>query len=339
MAVNLPDTMQAMVFRPDTPGLTGMELPVPHPGVGQLLLKVSACGVCRTDLHIVDGELGEPKVPVVPGHQIVGTVIACGESVPGDWLGRRVGVPWLGGSCGHCDFCGSGQENLCDAAVYTGYQTDGGFAEYAVADADYCFAIPDGYADEQAAPLLCAGLIGYRAYRLALNIRGGTNHLGLYGFGAAAHILIQLAVSEGREVYAFTRPDDDAAREFARSLGAVWAGSSTEDPPRPLDSAIIFAPDGSLVPRALRAVRKGGRVVCAGIHMSDIPAFPYADLWGERSICSVANLTRRDGEEFLPLAAGIPVQTDVHVYPLARAWEALQALRAGDFTGAAVVLP
>lgn len=327
--------MRAMVFEQPGRALRLSEVPIPDVGAGQLLLRVSACGICRTDLHVVDGDLHEPHLPLIPGHQIVGVVEQVAAGVDAFQVGQRVGVPWLGGSCGHCAFCASARENLCDDAVYTGYQVNGGFAEYTVADARFCFALPDSFDDRQAAPLLCAGLIGYRAYRRA----GDARAIGLYGFGAAAHILIQVAVHRGQQVYAFTRDGDSAAQQFARQLGAVWAGSSTEPPPQPLDAAIIFAPDGDCVPAALRAVSKGGRVICAGIHMSDIPSFPYADLWGERRIESIANLTREDGAEFLPLAAAIPVTTQVHVYPLEQANEALDDLRHGRFTGAAVVVP
>ena len=311
------------------------QLPVPQPAAGQVLLKVSACGICRTDLHVVDGELTEPTLPLVPGHQIVGTIERLGAGVTGLRPGQRVGVPWLGGSCGNCWFCNHQRENLCDHARYTGYQIPGGFAEYTVANADYCFELPSRYEDLQAAPLLCAGLIGYRAYRLVEDAAS----IGLYGFGAAAHILIQLAVYRGQSIYAFTREGDTEAQQFARDLGAAWAGDSLQAPPQALDGAIIFAPEGQLLPQALKAVRKGGRVVCAGIHMSDIPSFPYELLWGEREVCSVANLTRRDGIEFLPLAAEVPVQTTVHPYPLEQANEALDDLRLGRFNGAAVLLP
>jgi len=300
-----------------------------------LLLKVKACGICRTDLHVVDGDLTEPALPLVPGHQIVGVVETTGAQVAGFKPGQRVGVPWLGGSCGQCWYCSHDRENLCDAALYTGYQVNGGFAEYTVANAAYCFPLPQSYDDLQAAPLLCAGLIGYRAYRLVESCQ----RIGLYGFGAAAHILIQVARYNGQEIYAFTREGDEEAQTFALELGATWAGGSLQPSPRELDGAIIFAPAGELVPQALRAVRKGGRVVCAGIHMSDIPSFPYDILWGEREICSVANLTRRDGEEFLPLAARIPVHTTVHAYPLEQANEALDDLRQGRFSGAAVLVP
>lgn len=308
--------------------------PVPEPGPGQVRIKVNACGVCRTDLHVLDGELPEPKLPLVMGHQVVGRVEKLGPGVSAFRAGDRVGVPWLGGACGHCGYCASGRENLCDAPQFTGYQIDGGFAEYCVANAEFCFPIPEDYPDSQAAPLLCAGLIGYRAYRMA----GDGKRLGLYGFGAAAHILCQVARHDGRDVYAFTSPGDTAAQDFARSLGAVWAGGSDQSPPELLDAAIIFAPAGELVPAALRAVAKGGTVVCGGIHMSDIPSFPYNILWGERVVRSVANLTRRDGEEFLALAPKVPVRTEVHEYPLDRAGDALNDLRAGRFTGAAVVV-
>lgn len=325
--------MKAMVLTEQGKPMSLTDLPDPTPGEGQVLLEVKACGVCRTDLHVVDGELTEPKLPLVPGHQIVGVVKTNGPSAGGYHPGDRVGVPWLGYSCGVCRFCRNGQENLCDKARYTGYQVDGGYAELVVADERFCFPIPGGYPDLQAAPLLCAGLIGYRALRMT----GDAQTLGFYGFGAAAHILIQVANHQQRSVYAFTRRGDSEGQEFARRLGAEWAGDSEQAPPEPLDAAIIFAPVGPLVPAALRAVRKGGRVVCAGIYMSDIPAFPYSILWEERSIVSVANLTRRDGEEFLELAPKVPVKTEVHVYPLEKANEALDDLRAGRFTGAAVV--
>ena len=327
--------MRAMVLaRPGEP-LQLQQLPTPQPGPGELLLRVTACGICRTDLHVVDGELTEPALPLVPGHQIVGEVEALGAGVSGFIPGQRVGVPWLGGSCGHCWYCEHGRENLCDSARYTGYQINGGFAEFTVADARYCFELPAHYDDLQAAPLLCAGLIGYRAYRLVES----AGSIGLYGFGAAAHILAQVARHRGQRIYAFTRPGDTAAQAFALELGATWAGDSGQQPPEVLDGAIIFAPEGALLPLALGAVRKGGRVVCAGIHMSDIPSFPYDLLWGEREVCSVANLTRRDGDEFLPLAAAIPVVTTVHAYPLERANAALEDLRRGRFTGAAVLVP
>jgi propanol-preferring alcohol dehydrogenase len=327
--------MKAMVLEQPGQPLSLQTLPKPKPARGQVLLKVSACGICRTDLHVLDGELTEPMLPLVPGHQIVGIVEEIGDGVTGIERGQRLGVPWLGGSCGHCWYCDHHKENLCDEAKYTGYQIHGGFAEYTVADCAYCFPLPDDYSDLQAAPLLCAGLIGYRAYRHLADCQC----IGLYGFGAAAHILIQVARYRGQDVCAFTRPGDEEAQRFARQLGACWAGQSGDTPPMELDGAILFAPAGELVPEALRRVRKGGRVVCAGIHMSDIPGFPYDILWGEREICSVANLTRLDGEEFLPLAAQIPVETTVHPYALERANEALDDLRHGRFTGAAVLLP
>jgi propanol-preferring alcohol dehydrogenase len=324
-----------MVLREQGQPLRLEEIPRPTPGPDEVLLQVLACGICRTDLHVVDGDLTEPVLPLVPGHQIVARVETVGAEVTTFAPGERVGVPWLGGSCGHCRYCDHGRENLCDEARYTGYQIDGGFAEYTVARAAYCFPVPAGYDDVQAAPLLCAGLIGYRAYRLVEHCE----NIGLFGFGAAAHILIQVARHRGQEVYAFTRAGDNEAQHFARQLGAAWAGSSEDVAPVELDGAIIFAPAGELVPLALRGVRKGGRVVCAGIHMSDIPAFPYEILWGERELCSIANLTRRDGEEFLPLAAEIPVATTVHPYSLEQANAALDDLRAGRFSGAAVVVP
>jgi len=311
------------------------ELPEPSLGPHDLLLEVRACGVCRTDLHVVDGDLTEAKRPIIPGHQIVGRVLARGERVEAFSNGDRVGVPWLGGSCGRCRYCGSGRENLCDAACYTGYQRDGGFAERCAADARYCFALPDDTSDAQAAPLLCAGLIGYRALRMV----GDARRLGFYGFGASAHILAQVASYEGREVFAFTRPGDEVAQRFALELGAVWSGDADAAPPEELDAAILFAPVGSLVPAALRAVCKGGVVVCAGIHMSDIPSFPYSILWGERQLRSVANLTRRDGVEFFEVASRVPVRTHVVTYPLAEAERALDDLRHGRFSGAAVVTP
>ena len=331
--------MRAMVLRRVGGGrLEEVELPRPEPGPGQVLIEVAACGVCRTDLHVVDGDLTEPELPIVPGHEIVGRMVALGEGVSGLEPGARVGVPWLGFSCGECRYCRRGQENLCDGARYTGYQVDGGFADYTVADRRYVFPLPEGPSDAELAPLLCAGLIGYRSYRMAEETRGGVEQLGLYGFGAAAHIICQVAVHQGKRVHAFTRPGDDRAQEFARSLGAVWAGSSEERAPVELDAAILFAPVGGLLPAALRAVARGGTVVCAGIHMSDIPAFPYRILWEERVIRSVANRTRRDGEEFLALAPQVPVRTEVHPYSLERANEALDDLRAGRFNGQAVVV-
>ncbi|MEI9894724.1 MAG: zinc-dependent alcohol dehydrogenase family protein [Chthoniobacter sp.] len=327
--------MRAMIF--ETPGqpLTLRDVPVPEPGAGQVLIRVRACAVCRTDLHVVDGELTDPKLPLIPGHEIVGCIEKLGADVSGLNVGDRVGVPWLGWTCGECDFCRSGQENLCDRARFTGYMIDGGYAEYTVADARFCFAVPESYADAACAPLLCAGLIGYRSLRKA----GGARRIGLYGFGAAAHIVTQVALFEGREVYAFTRQGDATAQAFARRLGATWAGASDEPSPAPLDAALIFAPAGALVPAALRAVRKGGVVVCGGIHMSDIPSFPYRDLWEERSICSVANLTRQDGHEFLAIAPQVPVRTTTESFPLEAANEALARLRSGQLTGAAVLVP
>jgi propanol-preferring alcohol dehydrogenase len=309
--------------------------PVPLPGPGQVRVRVSACAVCRTDLHVVDGELPPARPEIVPGHEIVGRVEALGEGVSGIAVGDRVGIPWLGHTCGRCRFCRGGRENLCAEARFTGWQIDGGYAEHAVADARFCLPIPEGYADAEAAPLLCAGLIGHRALRMA----GAGKRLGLYGFGAAAHIVAQEARHEGREVFAFTRPGDTAAQDFARALGAVWAGGSDTAPPVRLDAAIIFAPVGALVPVALKGVERGGTVVCAGIHMSDIPAFPYADLWGERVIRSVANLTRQDGLDFLALAPRVPIRTEVHTMPLEAANEALARLREGGVTGALVLVP
>lgn len=328
--------MRAMVLdRPGTP-LRPATLPDPRPGPGQVLLRVCACAVCRTDLHVVDGELPDPKPGLVPGHEIVGRVVEAGPGVERFRSGDRVGVPWLGSACGGCRFCRAGRENLCAAARFTGYQIDGGYAELAVADARFCFALPDAYADAEAAPLLCAGLIGHRALRMA---GADARRIGFYGFGAAAHIAAQVARHEGREVYAFTRPGDAAAQAFARGLGAVWAGPSDRPAPEPLDAAILFAPVGALVPAALRAVDRGGTVVCAGIHMSDIPAFPYAILWHERTVRSVANLTRRDGEAFLALAPKVPVRTSVETVPLHRANDALDRLRAGAVEGALVLVP
>ena len=327
--------MKAMILEAPGRPLREAEVPRPEPGPGQVLLHVTACAVCRTDLHVVDGELPHPRLPLIPGHEIVGTVIAVGVDAAPWKAGDRAGVPWLGGSCGECRFCRAGRENLCDAARFTGYQIDGGYAEYAVADARFCFPIPEGYPDLQAAPLLCAGLIGYRSLVAA----GDAERLGLYGFGAAAHIIIQVARHQGRRVFAFTRPGDAGNARFAREMGADWVGDSDRPSPEPLDAAIIFAPVGALVPAALRAVTKGGTVVCAGIHMSDVPSFPYELLWGERVVRSVANLTRRDGVEFLDLAPRVPVRTEVVPYPLARANEALDDLRAGRLRGAAVLVP
>lgn len=329
MSPSLPRAMRAMLFDGVGRPLRAAEIPVPEPGPGQLLLRVQACGVCRTDLHLIDGEVAIADPPRVLGHQIVGTVEG------GEHAGRRMGVPWLGWTCGACAFCRSGRENLCERARFTGCDIDGGFAEYTVADERFCFPLPDGFTDTQAAPLLCAGLIGFRALRMC----GDAPRLGLFGFGSAAHILTQVAIAQGRQVFAFTRPGDTAAQDFARELGAAWAGGSDEQPPEPLDAAIIFAPIGDLVPAALRASARGAVVVCGGIHMSDIPAFPYALLWEERSVRSVANLTRQDAREFLPVAAGVPVRTSVTTYPLERAQDALDDLRAGRFSGAAVLVP
>lgn len=324
--------MRAMVLDEAGAPLHEAALPDPEPSTGQILLRVLACGVCRTDLHIVDGELARPKLPLVLGHQIVGEVVGGGgRFAPGD----RVGVPWLGWTDGDCRFCRAGQENLCDRALFTGYDMDGGYAELAVADERYCFPVPAGYPDDQAAPLLCAGLIGYRSLRLA----GDAARIGLYGFGASAHIICQVAVSQGRSVFAGTRAGDDETQAFALSLGAGWAGDALAGPPEELDAVIVFAPVGELVPAALRAVRKGGSVVCAGIHMSDIPSFPYELLWGERTIRSVANLTRADGEEFLALAPTVPVRTEVETFPLEQADQALERLRSGALRGAAVLVP
>jgi propanol-preferring alcohol dehydrogenase len=326
--------MRAMVL--DSPGdpLRVGEVPDPEPAPEQVRLRVHACAVCRTDLHVVDGELPDPKLPLIPGHQIVGTVERIGERVDRFAVGDRVGVPWLGYTDGTCRYCLAGRENLCDNARFTGYQMDGGYAGYAMADHRFCFPIPEEYPDLQAAPLLCAGLIGYRSLRAA----GDAERLGLYGFGASAHIIAQVAVYQGRKVFAFTRDGDEEGQGFARQLGAAWAGGSFEAPPEELDAAIIFAPVGALVPAALRAVAKGGVVVCAGIHMSDIPSFPYEILWGERVVRSVANLTRRDGEEFLVLAPEVPVRTEVVPFPLEDANEALKALRGGEIRGAAVLM-
>jgi len=328
--------MKAMVLQGPGQRLKEELRPDPIPGPGQLLLRVHACGVCRTDLHLIDGELPEIPYPIIPGHEIVGRVISCGEGV--DFaVGSRLGVPWLGFSCGSCGYCRSGRENLCDQARFTGYQIDGGYADQVVADHRYCFPIPDFYGDAEAAPLLCAGLIGYRALKMA-GPPEQAHRLGIYGFGAAAHIIAQVAIWQGREVVAFTRPGDRAAQEFALELGAVWAGDSTEMPPQPLDAAILFAPVGSLVPTALKAVGKGGTVVCAGIHMSDIPAFPYRILWGERTVRSVANLTRKDATEFLELAPKVPVHTHIEPWPVSAANTALNRLREGQLQGAAVLV-
>jgi alcohol dehydrogenase, propanol-preferring len=315
--------------------LAAAELPAPRPGPQQVLIRVQACAVCRTDLHVVDGELPDPKLPLVLGHEIVGAIVEKGAAVDRFAVGDRVGVPWLGWTCGVCAYCRSGQENLCDRARFTGYQLDGGYAELTVADERYCFAIAPSYGDVEAAPLLCAGLIGYRSLRMA----GEARLVGIYGFGAAAHIVTQVARHQGRRLFAFTRPGDAAAQDFARRLGAEWAGDSTGPPPEPLDAALIFAPVGGLVPAALAATRKGGTVVCGGIHMSDIPSFPYSILWQERVLRSVANLTRRDAEEFLALAPSAGVRTETVIYPLARANDALADLRQGRLQGAAVLVP
>jgi len=326
--------MRAMQL--DKPGsaLRMVERPMPEPGPRQVRIAVSACGVCRTDLHVADGDI-HGNLPIVPGHEVVGCVEMVGRGVTGIAVGDRVGVPWLGHTCGQCLYCASHRENLCDSPAFTGFTRDGGFATHCIADAQYCFTIPDVFDDLHAAPLLCAGLIGYRSYRIA----GDAPVLGLYGFGAAAHILAQLAIWQGRKVFAFTRDGDTAGQDFARSLGCAWAGASSDRPPERMDAAIIFAPVGALVPLALKAVKKGGRVVCAGIHMSDIPAFPYADLWEEREIVSVANLTRRDGTEFLDLAAQVPVRTHVTPLALGQANAALDRLRAGEVEGALVLIP
>lgn len=329
-------SMQAMRYHGDGRGLVAESIPRPDPGPGQIRIAVSVCGVCRTDLHVVDDELPDPTLPIIPGHEIVGRIDALGVGVDAFRLGDRVGVPWLGSTCGVCPSCRRGRENLCDAARMTGYQIDGGYAEFALADARYCFPIPDFYDDVEAAPLLCAGLIGYRALRRT-GSASESPRVGLYGFGAAAHLIAQVARFEGREVFAFTRKGDLAAQQHARSLGCVWAGSSSELPPAPLDAAILFAPDGRLVPAALRAIGKGGTVVCAGIHMSDIPSFAYRELWEERIVRSVANLTRDDARGFLALAPRVPVRCATRVFPLAEANEALAELRSGRLTGAAVL--
>ncbi len=327
--------MRAMILRAQREPLELADIPRPSPGPGQVLIRTAACAVCRTDLHVCDGDLTEPVLPLVLGHEIVGRIEQLGPGVDRFTLGARVGVPWLGWTCGHCRYCDSGRENLCDEARFTGYQINGGFAEYAVADQRFAFPIPDDFSDLQAAPLLCAGFIGYRSLVAA----GDAERLGLYGFGAAAHIIAQVARYQGRRLFAFTREGDVAAQSFARDLGAEWAGASSEDPPEELDAAIIFAPVGHLVPTALRVVSPGGTVVCAGIHMSEIPAFPYDILWKERTVCSVANLTRKDGEEFMALAPKVPVRSHVVTYPLDQANEALADLREGRLQGAAVLVP
>ena len=327
--------MRAMILETPRHPLRPVELPTTRPDPTQVLVKVAACAVCRTDLHVVDGELPNPKLPLVPGHEIVGAIVEKGAHVERFKVGDRVGIPWLGWTCGECEFCRSGRENLCERARFTGYTLDGGYAEFAVADERFCFPIPKDYPDAEAAPLLCAGLIGYRSLAKA----GAAKRLGIYGFGAAAHIVAQVARFQGREIFAFTRRGDWAAQQFARSLGAVWAGDSEASPPVLLDAAIIFAPVGSLVPLALKAVARGGTVVCGGIHMSDLPPFPYDLLWQERTLCSVANLTRHDGEEFFSIAPRVPVRTTVQTFPLAEANEALTRLRTGKLQGAAVLMP
>jgi len=324
-----------MILRAPRQNLDSAEMPVPEPDPGQVLIQIRACAVCRTDLHVIDGELPNPKLPLIPGHEIVGLVTQRGQGAERFEIGERVGVPWLGWTCGICEFCREGRENLCERARFTGYTLNGGYAEYVVADERFCFRIPESYSDVEAAPLLCAGLIGYRSYART----GDPKRLGIYGFGAAAHIVAQVARFHGREIYAFTRRGDLHGQQFAKVLGAVWAGDSVTRPPEQLDAAIIFAPAGALVPQALRAIRKGGIVVCGGIHMSDIPSFPYELLWEERTVCSIANLTRRDGEEFLALAARIPIRTTVQAFPLVEANKALNDLRTGKIQGAAVLAP
>lgn len=328
-------TMKAMVLKKQGEKLVEEDLPVPTPDHDQVLIKIQACAVCRTDLHVVDGDLKHPKLPLIPGHEIIGEIIQTGAQVRQFKAGDRVGVPWLGHTCSDCDYCRSDHENLCDNARFTGYDIDGGYAEYTVADARFCFPIPSNYSDEHAAPLMCAGLIGYRSFAMCENAQ----KIGFYGFGAAAHILIQVANYQGRKIYAFTRKGDKKGQDFARKMGAVWAGNSEEMPPEPLDAAIIFAPAGPLVPLALKAVRKAGIVVCAGIHMSDIPFFPYEILWEERQLKSVANLTRKDGDDFLKIASEMQINTEVHTYPLSEANTALEDLRNGAFNGAAVLIP
>lgn len=330
----MENTMRAMLMEQPNRSLVYSDVDKPDPKQYEILIKVKSCGICRTDLHVIDGELNHPKLPLIPGHQIVGIIEKLGNHVENFVVGQRVGVPWLGSSCRKCQFCLTGRENLCDQARFTGYQIDGGFAEYCVADSRFSFPIPEGYPDHQAAPLLCAGLIGYRA----LLKTGNAEHLGIYGFGSAAHIIIQLAKHQKRKIYAFTRLGDISSQRFAYELGATWAGGSDQIAPHLLDAAIIFAPLGELVPIALQNTNKGGIVVCAGIHMSDIPSFPYEILWGERTLCSVANLTRKDGEDFLALAPTIPVKTEIHTYPLKETNQALDDLRHGRFTGSAVIV-
>ncbi|MFH0351512.1 MAG: zinc-dependent alcohol dehydrogenase family protein [Chromatiales bacterium] len=333
--MTIPDRMRAMVLEAARQPLRSLLMPVPEPGPEQVLIRVRACGVCRTDLHVLDGDLSEPKLPVILGHEIVGVIVGTGAEVRRFAVGERVGVPWLASTDGSCRYCRRGQENLCDKALFTGYTVDGGYAEYALAHENYCFRLPEGYADAELAPLLCAGLIGYRSYRLA----GATaEHIGIYGFGAAAHIIAQVAVHQGKRIYAFTRPGDVEGQAFARRFGAVWAGESGERPPEALDAALIFAPAGPLIVDALRATCKGGVIVCGGIHMSDIPAFPYSLLWEERVIRSVANLTRQDAEELLSIAPQVPIKTRVQAYALEEANEALRRLREGAIEGAAVLV-
>ena len=323
-----------MVLEKPQHALQLRDVPKPKPAKGQLLVRIATCAVCRTDLHVVDGELPDPKLPLIPGHQIVGRVEQIGTGVEGFSIGDRVGIPWLGWTDGECAYCRSNRENLCDRARFTGYTIDGGYAEFTVADARFCFHLPDRYNDVEAAPLLCAGLIGYRSYRKT----GEARRLGIYGFGNAAHLIVQIALYQGREIFAFTRPGENASQQAARKLGAKWAGGSDEMPPEKLDAAIIFASVGELVPAALRALAKGGIVVCGGIHMSDIPSFPYADLWGERAITSVANLTRRDGEEFFEIAPRVPVRTETETFPLEQANTALDRFRSGKLNGTAVLM-
>ncbi|MBN1412296.1 MAG: zinc-dependent alcohol dehydrogenase family protein [Spirochaetales bacterium] len=332
--MDIPHTMKAMVLEKPENELKLKQLPVPEPGEKQLLVQVLACGVCRTDLHIIDGELTSPKLPLIPGHEIVGKVVKTGPGAMRFKTGDRVGIPWLGRTCGHCRFCLDQKENLCDAPLFTGYTVDGGFAEYTAADENYCFAVPDSLSDAEAAPLLCAGFIGYRSYRM---IDESARSIGLYGFGAAAHILTQIACREGKKIYAFTRPGDIKAQNFARELGARWASGSEATPPEKLDAAIIFAPVGSLVPAALNVLKKGGELICGGIHMSDIPSFPYSLLWEERSIKSVANLQRRDGEELMQVAQKVPVKTRIIPFPLRKANDAVTLLKQGKVEGAVVL--
>lgn len=326
--------MKAMLLQSGENKLQPAEIPIPTPTENQVLLKISACGICRTDLHVLEGDLPNPKLPLVLGHEIVGVVVGKGALVENFQIGQRLGVPWLGYTCGHCQYCLSQHENLCDHALFTGYNLDGGFAEYTVADQRYCFPIPDQYSDAEAAPLLCAGLIGYRALVAA----GDAKRIGIYGFGAAAHIITQVACAQKREIYAFTRPGDIESQQFAKEMGAIWAGDSDSSPPQEMDAAIIFAPVGALIPLALKQIKKGGKVVCAGIHMSEIPAFPYDILWGEREICSISNLTRQDGEEFFRLVTKLKISTKVTAFPLVKANEAIQQLQNGQVNGAAVLI-